>query len=288
VTGSGALLTGFAAKATKPLRVIMPAWKVTKLWSDKEIGEYRAYVAKEGPNKATQGLKCTCEDLAIEIVSEFAWKNGLPIFFANGAHDFPDGITPEEYSNYSDFLNEVQKTSAAIDVARIVDVVPKSHDSVPASLGVAKPGDLILLYNPIHHVQVVTSASPSEVKIVQGNTDRHLLGGGQDPRSPGYIGVIAAEKSYVLDRASGKWLYPDAGELFREENGRLRIWSFAAWNSRMIKYTVKNGDTFLTIARNVYGQSATPRAIAAVFSAVDGMVDSNGNPRVGLVLYLWK
>ena len=35
----------------------MPAWKVTKLWSDKEIGEYRAYVAKEGPNKAKQGLK---------------------------------------------------------------------------------------------------------------------------------------------------------------------------------------------------------------------------------------
>jgi hypothetical protein len=264
----------------------MPAWKVTKLWTDKEIGEYRAYVAKEGPNKVKQGLRCTCEDLAIQIVTEFASKNGLPIFFVNGAHDFPNGITPEEYSNYGDFLNEVQKTSAASDVARIVESIRGAADSEPTSLRVAKPGDLILLYDPIHHVQVVTSASSSEVKIVQGNTDRNLFRGGQDPRSGRYIGVKAAEKRYVLDK--DKWLYEDQGELFKEQHGRLRIWPFAAWNSRMIKYTVKNGDTFLTIARNVYGQSATPSAINAVFLTVDGMVDSAGNPRVGLVLYLWK
>jgi LysM domain len=264
----------------------MPAWRVTKLWTNKEIGNYRAYVAKEGPNLYKQALQCTCEDLAIRIVTDFASTNGLPVFFVNGKHDFPDGITPEEYSTVDDFRNEVQTSSAAIDVGRIVNRVQGAADFESTSLRVAKPGDLILLYDPISHVQVVTFVNSTEVKIVQGGLQSSRWLESPNPDSDNYIGDKLRQNSYRYDLKTMKWVY-DTGAGFKELYGRLRIWDFAAWNSRMIQYTVKKGDMLFTIAKDVYGV-VTPYRLQAVNFAVGGNVDSKGNPRVGLVLYLWR
>src|SRR5262249_14895021 len=153
----------------------------------------------------------------------------------------PNGITPEEYGNVPDFLNEVQTSTGARDLDRIAD--KKGVDFEPATLRYAESGDLILLYYPtIHHVQVVTFASPLWVNIVQGNTEGS---GSSNPRSDDYVGQPVKEWSYVFERASGKWIYKGE-DGFKVNYGRLRIWSFAAWNQRIKEYTVKNGDTIDT------------------------------------------
>lgn len=267
----------------------MPAWHVTKLWNAAEIANYRKYAASEGPKKAASAAKCTCEDLAIRIVTEYASSNGLPAYFYNGAHPRPEGLTPEFYANLSDYLVKVLSTTAARDLSDYdtVEFVNGTSISDPNSLRKAQPGDLILLYNPVHHVQVVVSSSSSQVKIAQGNTYDPWGRNSSNPTSDNYVGVAVAVKSHDLDGASGKWIYDGRSEVFKNDYGRLMVWTFDNWNSRMITYTVKKGDSFTTIATEVYGADAW-RRLNYIMSLFKALGINQLSPPVGQKLYLWR
>lgn len=267
----------------------MPAWYVTKLWDAKEIANYRAYAAKEGPNKAARAVKCTCEDLAIRIVTEYASSNGLPAYFYNDTHPMPQGATPDDYANLSDYLEEVLSTTAARDLSNYstVDFVHGTSKGDPNSLRRATVGDLILLYNPVSHVQVVVSASSSEVKIAQGNTYDPWGPNSSNPTSSRYVGVAVAVKSHVLDPTSGKWIYDGRGEVFKEDHGRLMMWDTDNWNSRMMGYTVKKGDSAISIAMSVYAEKA-PFYLPYVIGLFQYLGLNHSAPPVGTQILLWK
>jgi nucleoid-associated protein YgaU len=266
----------------------MPAWYVTKLWDATEVANYRTYAAKEGPNKAAKAVKCTCEDLAIRIVTEYASGNGLPAYFYNDSHPMPTGLTPEHSANLSEYLEKVLSTTGARDLSNYstVDFVPGASKSDPNSLRLAEEGDLILLYNPVHHVQVVISASTSEVKIAQGNTHDPSGWNSSNPTSSGYVGVAVAVKSHVLDAKSGKWLY-GGSEVFKNDHGRLMMWDTDNWNSRMTSYTVKKGDNAHTIATAVYGSDAW-RHWAYIIGLLQALGTSHTSPKEGTPLLLWR
>lgn len=269
----------------------MPAWEVKKTWSSDVIKEYRKYVVSEGP-KRVGSLRSTCEDLALRLVTDFAEQEGLPVAFSSDTYS--SGLTPEGYSSKSDYLSEVLTRTAASDLITYRTAVLKrgaADSDASKSLPLAEKGDLIILYSGGGHVQVITSTSPNEIKIVQGNfrSDRcgfSLLWNDQNrPGDPCYIGEIVAEQKYTKD-TSGQWSYSGSNPNVFSIHGRLSIWDFHAWNNLVTEYTVKAGDTLSAIALNVYGDG---NKWERIYDANRSTIGSDPNRVVaGQKLYLWK
>lgn len=230
----------------------MPAWEITKLWSAKEITAYRDYAATEGVRKSGVA-RCTCEDLSIRLVTEYASANGLPVMFTNGAN--PTGMSPLGHKNVTEYVNKVLTSTGARDLSNYGTAVMVSGTakSDANSLRQATKGDLILLYDPVGHVQVVVSASSSQVKIVQGNTYNPWGRNSSDPTHENYVGEIVAEKSHLLEATSGKWIYEGSREVFKNDHGRLMIWDFDAWNRIVKTHAVKAGETMKQVATKLTG-----------------------------------
>lgn len=218
----------------------MPAWTVKNAWTASTIQSYRNYAKTNGPRRAGN-LRSTCEDLSIRMVVDFAELNGLPVFFANDAHS--QGLDPAKFNSKSAYLDAVLPSTGAsdlLDYNTVVMVKGAQKGNANVSLPLAKPGDLIILYQGGGHVQVVTSVSPGTVNIVQGNfrpssercgrIDRVWNGQNQnDPGSRCYIGAIVAEKSYVRTGKPPKWIFDGRSEEFAQQ-GRLCLWDFDSWN----------------------------------------------------------
>jgi hypothetical protein len=263
----------------------MPAWEIKKLWSAKEIGEYRDYAAAEGVRKSGVA-RCTCEDLSIRLVTEYASANGLPVMFANGA--YPAGLSPLTHKNVTEFVNKVLTSTGARDLSNYgtAVMVAGTAKSDATSLRQATKGDLILLYDPVGHVQVVVSASSSVVKIVQGNTYNPWGFNSSDPTHENYVGEIVAEKSHVLEASSGKWIYEGSREVFKNDHGRLMIWDFDAWNRIVVERTVKQGETLKQIAKELFGQESLWTVIYDTNATALG--PNMSNFKAGMKLYILK
>ncbi|MBA2116536.1 CHAP domain-containing protein [Bremerella alba] len=220
----------------------MPAWTVNNAWTATAIQSYRNYAKTNGPKRAGK-LRSTCEDLSIRMVVDFAEQNGLPVFFGNNANS--QGLDPAKYSSKSAYLDAVLPSTGASDLLTyntVAMVKGAQKGNSVASLRLAKPGDLIILYPGGGHVQVVTSVSPGVVDVVQGNfrppkqqcgtVERIWYGENQnDPASRCYIGEIVAKKSYVRSGTPIKWIYAGGSDIFAKEQGRLCLWDFNNWNN---------------------------------------------------------
>lgn len=77
-------------------------WKTTREWSDSDIKNYRAAVAKLAEDARTSGRKFTCEDFALEMLCQFASKNGLPVKLTDGVREYRnmDIYDPDYHENY--------------------------------------------------------------------------------------------------------------------------------------------------------------------------------------------
>lgn len=183
----------------------MAAWEITKLWTSKEIGEYRAYVAAQIP-KRVGNQRCTCEDLSLRLISDFAEANKLPIAIANNTYpkrtyikpvnqinpSFTDpfivvkrqvvdgavtklahrhGLTPEDFMSKTAFDNTALTSTGASDLLNhsLTKFVAGAVKGKAESLALATAGDLIVLGKGGSHVQVVTSVGNGVVNIMQGN-----------------------------------------------------------------------------------------------------------------------
>lgn len=197
-------------------------------------------------------------------------------------------MTPEHSANLSEYLEEVLTSTGARDLKNYgtVDVVSGTSRGDSNSLRRAQAGDLILHNDPVSHVQVVVSASSSNVKIVQGNTHDPWGRNSSNPTSGNYVGVAVAEKNYVL-QSSGKWIYDGRSEVYKDNQCRLAFWTVDNWNTRMISYTTKKGDNATSIAQAVYGQDGW-RHFSYIMSLLNDLGTSPTMPKEGLNLLLWK
>lgn len=274
----------------------MSAWEIKNLWTANWISKYRSFAATSAP-KRTGVLRSTCEDFALRLTIEFAEKNNLPIGFTNGAH--PQGLTPNQFSTSSEFMNTVLRTTGASDLVKYKTAVLVSgaSESKHSSLKHAKKGDLIILYQGGGHVQVVTNSTNSQVDITQGNfrpksercngAYRFLTGSNQnDPNDSCYIGAIVRDRTYNLDTKTKKWNYgTDNGQTF-SDHGRLSIWNFDAWNKLVVEHKVKAGESLSVLAAKYLNDGNQWNQIYATNQSVIGS-DPN-QVKQGVTLFIWK
>jgi len=175
------------------------------------------------------------------MVVDFAENNNLPVFFCNDAN--PRGLDPARFTSKDQYLNSVLPSTGAsdlLDYGTVKMVKGGIKGNAIVSLPLAKPGDLIILYNGGGHVQVISATSPGTVEIVQGNfrpkaercgrVRRAVTGANQnDPRSDCYIGAIVKKKAYLLSGKPPQWIFAGDDDEFADE-GRLCIWNFESWN----------------------------------------------------------
>jgi hypothetical protein len=274
----------------------MPAWEISKIWSAAEISGYRDFVAREGPGRAGSH-RCTCEDMALRLVIDFAAQEQLPVMFSNGAHS--GGLTPETFASKTDFEDVVLTSTGASDLfnKKMVKMVAGATPGKAASLALSTKGDLIILYNG-HHVQVVTSSTPTKVTIAQGNfrpeaercgaVSRWWNDNNQNrPTDSCYIGAIVREQEYQFNSKMSDWEYLGGDSaVFQKNNGQLVIWDFDAWNNLVVQHKVQPGETLSAIAQKAYGDGNTWKRIYESNRTAIG-----NNPdriRSGQTLYLWK
>lgn len=295
----------------------MAAWEITKLWTSKEIGEYRAYVtAQRTPRVGRQ--RCTCEDLSLRVVTDFAAANGLPVAIANNARRphsyhppgagagsysmshtlaFRHGITPEDFKTKAEFDTEALTTTGASDLIshKITKFVSGAVEGKAESLALAKEGDIIVLGNGGSHVQVVTSVGSGLVNIMQGNfrpkderatTWEQITGTNQnDPNDSKYIGAIVADEKYARD-AKGVWHYKGQPANFKADKGRVMIWDFDAWNALIVQHTVQSGETLSAIALKRWGNG---NAWKRIYETNQTKIGANPDKvRSGMKLFVWK
>jgi hypothetical protein len=160
----------------------MPAWPTHRSWTPNSALRFAAFVASAPQPGAFAGLtKFTCEDLALALLIEFASRYGLPLRIANGTGVHRSSAA--DMRSVAQYRDRVLATTGARDLSRdenTVAVAPEVSPGSVAALMRASPGDLLLLGRDYFHVQVVRSASPRRVEIVQGNFETAC--GGETPR----------------------------------------------------------------------------------------------------------
>lgn len=241
----------------KPITVQCKVYWVHKqLWNDGWIAQYHAAVpglAKEiaarkvdmsnlerepidgSPTGGKDANRFTCEDFAFEVLIEFASRNKLPlkiqtqsVVFKNVDKDFQSGDKSAPPTP-AGFAADLAIASGASDIAK---------NATPVADKDLLPGDLFLEFNK-GHVQVVTSAGPSRIEIMQGNfpglesNPRKILSkiflgkwiratNAGNRESSLYLGVPVGAATY--ERRNGQWLY-------QRQYGTYHGWDSDVWGT---------------------------------------------------------
>lgn len=220
-------------------------------WDNDAIESYRKWVVDAVKSYHRYSIRFTCEDFAIQLIVEFAWKNGLPVYISN-RDVYSQGTTFQKGEDYIDFFKRVASSTGASDIKRETKLVGKSGDT--SALMAAKPGDLIHFGS---HVQVVVKQADlkkgeKQIIIAQGNFRRmSVLRAGcsienalgtknkNDPNDVCYIGRPIEGGIYdVSDKFKYKRYdredqeFDKSGNIFKSKNAEVRRWDFKSWNKK--------------------------------------------------------
>jgi hypothetical protein len=165
-------------------------WKITNEWTDEMIEKYREFAAKQAEMYKESGKEFTCEDLALQILIDFASQNELPLSITNGEGTFDASST--EFNSPQNFANKVLTTTGANDLISF-------GNTTQVPLGKLQSGDILVERRngkTGNHVQVVGTTTSSSIYIYQGNSgglnaipgSSRILGAG-NPASPFYTGT---------------------------------------------------------------------------------------------------
>lgn len=203
------------------------AWKITNEWNDEMIGKYQEYAANKAAEMSKNGVKATCEDLALGIMIDFASENGLPLVVENGSYVL--SASSDAFKDVASFKEEVMATTGARDLGRYNNTIGVDKENL-------NPGDIILHNDEAgraYHTQVVKSSTGRAVVIYQGNT-RDRFFGSDNPTSSRYIGVPVQLGYYA--RKTGDYQNATTGRtergLFNSSALSFRRWNFKSWNGR--------------------------------------------------------
>jgi hypothetical protein len=201
------------------------AWAIHSQWSEETIKSYQTYASKRAEEYAKSGTACTCEDLALNILIDFASANGLPLVIANQSGAY--SAAADAFTDVQGFRNSVLETTGARDLQN-----PLNTTAVALS-GIAT-GDLLLGRRETgvaFHTQVVTSIEPNAIGIHQGNFGTSLFNRTSDPSSwfykgaPVQRGTINLESGVFTNRTLGRTV----DNFITVYNIEPRRWRFGIW-----------------------------------------------------------
>src|SRR5688572_23832351 len=169
----------------------MSAWQVDNRWDTSYAARFR-YSLPAGVGRHSGSARFTCEDLALQLIIDFASSHRLPLRIKNGSKF--DGYVPGDYDSIADYRIAVLSSTGARDL--LLDANTLSVGSGAAGqdsdLSHAQLGDMIVMdYGTHGHVQVVTQVRSGAIDIAQGNMrDLYCPGGDdEDPSDQCYVGV---------------------------------------------------------------------------------------------------
>ena len=212
------------------------AWQIKNKWDEKFISEFRGQLKIALQALANAKGTYTCDDLALQLIVDFASENNLPFkwFVGNYTTDFFDASDPK-YSNVQDFLLDLKSHSGAPDFA-------SSKNTTQVDLENIQSGTLNVLTSlgrkVPNHIQIITSvfhngSNVSGFEAAQGNMN--FLGrglGSNNPNSWRYPGVQVQTGTYNV--YSNTWACPQTGTtrcfIGCAYNNMFRNFNFLSWN----------------------------------------------------------
>ena len=206
----------------------LQAWSINDKWNEEHMDKFQEFSAEKADEYKNARAYMTCEDLACNLLIDYASENGLPVNIVNGA--YPDGLSAssEDFDDVKGFRNEVLKTMGAPDVV---------NNTIETGIGLeglgnAEPGNIITLDtngNGVsdNHVQIITKvdSESKEVTGVQGNQGL----GRSDPSSYFYAGKRLKQIMWFLSTDTYKGT---GGSTNAEEDYKpsIRIWDINQLN----------------------------------------------------------
>ena len=207
----------------------LQAWDINNEWDEKTIAKYQEYVAGRINEYIENDEKFTCEDLAANLLIDFASENGLPVSFSNESGLILDAGN-EAYDNIEDFRNDVLETTGANDLV---------NTSVEQDKNDMRKGDLLLHSNEetgrVNHTQVVTYSDNDVVRIFQGNLKGRIFS--SNPKNILYGGT--AIQRGVYNKQTGNYIREGSKTkgLYKSKNVSGRRWNFSLFNFKQQVYS---------------------------------------------------
>lgn len=187
------------------------AWDSCNEWSTEYIDSYSKYVNTKVDEYMMNNKKFTCEDLALNLLIDFASDNNLPVTIKNGSGTYSSYSS--DFSNISSFRNTVLSSTGAADL---------ELNTISINLSEIRVGDLICMDtgipggkkdNKYSHIQIVTGILGKFMGIKQGNISHgsskynSLLYGGEPITARAYnfkddIFMNSSTKKDVLNASS--------------------------------------------------------------------------------------
>lgn len=201
------------------------AWAINNQWSEEMITQYQTYASKRAEEYAKNKTACTCEDLALNILIDFASANGLPLIIVNQSGSY--NAAADAFTDVQGFRNTVLETTGARDLQN-----PLNTSAVALS-GIAT-GDLLLgrgQNGVAFHTQVVTSIEPDAIGIHQGNFGPSLFNRTSDPSSWFYKGAQVQRGTIDLESGvfTNRTLSRTVDNFIKVYNIEPRRWRFGRW-----------------------------------------------------------
>jgi len=197
----------------------LEAWESTNNWDEQTIQRFREFASQWAEEYKNDGTNCTCEDLAFNILIDFAYANELPVILNNSDGTLTFDSSSEEFNDVGEFKEEALSSLGAIDVLVNSESIPLSQLQVGDNLFDSQVG----------HVQVVTEITADEIEIHQGNVG---FGWSANPSSAGYVGVDVQTGRF--DKATGDYKRDNSSnpgiKNYLDTLSKL-VWDFYSWNS---------------------------------------------------------
>ncbi len=220
------------------------AWVIKNQWNVDFIKKFENSLSTKIEELKKDGLKFTCDDLALFLIMEFSWENNLPFKWSTEAEEFD--ASNGNYSTPYDFILEVQSKSGAADFAN------DNNTSFTHLNSSDRPGVINVLTSKgktrPNHIQVITSLAFSELPSMLNNFNGKLLSfnasqgnfnglgrlfGSDNPSSSRYLGVNIENGIYNFK--NNTWTNHTIGTTtssFYGQNysNQYRRFNFIKWN----------------------------------------------------------
>jgi hypothetical protein len=201
------------------------AWAIHNQWSSDMIKQYQAYASKRAEEYAKNKTACTCEDLALNILIDFASANGLPLVVVNQSGSY--SAAADAFTDVQGFRNTVLETTGARDLQNPLNTTAVALSDVAT-------GDLLLGRNQAgiaFHTQMVTSVQTGAIGIHQGNFGTNWYNRTSDPSSWFYIGAPVQRGTINLETGvfTNQTLGRTRNDFMSVYNIQSRRWRFGRW-----------------------------------------------------------
>ena len=205
-------------------------WKVTKKWDASYIKQYEKFAGRQAEIYKNNGDRFACEDLALQVLIDFASQNGLPVILQNDVGVFNASDT--KWNTYSSplkaFRDQLLSSTNSNHILKFNNTnVIEVNDLVS--------GDMLVQVNEKgrgHHTQLVRDANSFWIEIIQGSLKTSWGRLTSNPGSIfGYKGTLLNTSYY--NKKGGTYFsgYSHTFENFNKlKQFKSRRWNFYQFN----------------------------------------------------------